>query len=252
MEVNLLSSNQRENLVFKKQFLANADCKSLFNTDKVILVALVGSRGLDLADSQSDYDLLVLVKNDTDEEIFRSYFANYNNLKVHWHVYGWSHYIAQLWRYPSFSVQGHLLAPIQFGLIALENLLFLNKKYEKQITYLIENRKPFLLIAMGRYFKYVQNYIEEVVYRPDFEYKKRCYHLAYMAVYLSGQKIQAKKDFLCRLKRVTYEKLPEEDRQMLKMLCEFLLRYIENTDYTEKHKVFCEIQKTSMLLMENE
>ena len=168
----------------------------LFAGQDVILISMYGSRPLDIVDSKSDYDLVVIT-NDFEEPVSPEEFLTYNGIKVHWYYKPISGIIDARRKTHSY------FGAIQFAFISDDIILYENPAYARVIRFL-KNRKD----TIGRINAYnlinaKQEIIDSVLSEgtiTEHNYTKFLYHLCYTSYYLYGE--APNKEFLREIKRI--------------------------------------------------
>lgn len=168
----------------------------LFAGHDVILISMYGSRPLDIVDSKSDYDLVVIT-SDFEEPVSPEEFLTYSGIKVHWYYKPLSSIIDA--RRKTLSYFGAM----QLAFMTDDIILYENPAYARVIRFL-KNRKDII----GRINAYnlinaKQGLIDSVLAEgtiTEHNYTKFLYHLCYTSYYLYGE--VPNKDFLIEIKRI--------------------------------------------------
>lgn len=168
----------------------------LFTGHDVILISMYGSRPLDIVDSKSDYDLVVIT-SDFEEPFSPEEFLTYNGIKVHWYYKPLSSIIDARRKTHSY------FGAMQLAFMTDDIILYENPAYARVIRFL-KNRKDII----GRINAYnlinaKQGLIDSVLAEgtiTEHNYTKFLYHLCYTSYYLYGE--VPNKNFLIEIKRI--------------------------------------------------
>ena len=168
----------------------------LFTGHDVILISMYGSRPLDIVDSKSDYDLVVIT-SDFEEPVSPEEFLTYNGIKVHWYYKPLSSIIDARRKTHSY------FGAMQLAFMTDDIILYENPAYARVVRFL-KNRKDII----GRINAYnlinaKQGLIDSVLAEgtiTEHNYTKFLYHLCYTSYYLYGE--VPNKDFLIEIKRI--------------------------------------------------
>lgn len=179
-----------------KDLLINDILKFICNNQKVLAIALVGSRSIGVVDQWSDYDLLVITD---DNDIYRNnkldcYIVYNNEIGIHWYQYS-----------------KNLLFDIDRPKAILEFGSFWQLSAEKFIaiwdTNFIETLKKSILktldIACIKFYNNIyKSTINQVLEGNELPQTKLLYHLCVVSHFLDKTELNYK--FLNELKRIRY------------------------------------------------
>lgn len=168
----------------------------LFTGHDVILISMYGSRPLDVVDSKSDYDLVVITSV-FEEPVSPEEFLTYNGIKVHWYYKPLSSIIDARRKTHSY------FGAMQLAFMTDDIILYENPAYAR-VVHFLKNRKDII----GRINAYnlinaKQGLIDSVLAEgtiTEHNYTKFLYHLCYTSYYLYGE--VPNKDFLIEIKRI--------------------------------------------------
>ena len=185
--------------------LLNSDIlKFICNNQKVLAIALVGSRSIGVVDQWSDYDLLVIT-DDTDISINNKldcYIVYNNEIGIHWYQYS-----------------KNLLFDIERPRAILEFCDFWLLSQEKYIAVwdlaFIEQLKKFInenvhAGCIAFYNNIYKSTINQVLEGNELPKTKLLYHLCVVSHFLDRTELNYK--FLNELKRIKYLEISEECR----------------------------------------
>lgn len=181
---------------FIKDLQSSPYYNRLFTGHDVILISMYGSRPLDIVDSKSDYDLVVIT-SDFEEPVSPEEFLTYNGIKVHWYYKPLSSIIDARRKTHSY------FGAMQLAFMTDDIILYENPAYARVIRFL-KNRKDII----GRINAYnlinaKQGLIDSVLAEgtiTEHNYTKFLYHLCYTSYYLYGE--VPNKNFLIEIKRI--------------------------------------------------
>ena len=185
--------------------LLNSDIlKFICNNQKVLAIALIGSRSIRVVDQWSDYDLLVIT-DDTDISINNKldcYIVYNNEIGIHWYQYS-----------------KNLLFDIERPRAILEFCDFWLLSQEKYIAVwdlaFIEQLKKFInenvhAGCIAFYNNIYKSTINQVLEGNELPKTKLLYHLCVVSHFLDRTELNYK--FLNELKRIKYLEISEECR----------------------------------------
>lgn len=181
---------------FIKDLQSSPYYNRLFTGHDVILISMYGSRPLDIVDSKSDYDLVVIT-SDFEEPVSPEEFLTYNGIKVHWYYKPLSSIIDARRKTHSY------FGAMQLAFMTDDIILYENPAYARVVQFL-KNRKDII----GRINAYnlinaKQGLIDSVLAEgtiTEHNYTKFLYHLCYTSYYLYGE--VPNKNFLIEIKRI--------------------------------------------------
>lgn len=189
--------------------LLNSDIlKFICNNQKILAIALVGSRSIGVVDKWSDYDLLVITD---DNDIYRNnkldcYIVYNNEFGIHWYQYS-----------------KNLLFDIHKQKAILEFCSFWQLSAEKFIAiwdmYFIEALKKSIIktlsVACIKFYNKVhKSTVNQVLEDNELPQTKLLYHLCVISHFLDKTELNYK--FLNELKRIKYVEISEECRAYCK------------------------------------
>ena len=187
-----------------KDLLASDILKFICNNQKVLAIALVGSRSIGVVDQRSDYDLLVIT-DDIDISINNKldcYIVYNNEIGIHWYQYS-----------------KNLLFDIERPRAILEFCSFWQLSAEKFIaiwdTNFIETLKKSIIktldIACIKFYNNIyKSTINQVLEGNELPKTKLLYHLCVVSHFLDKTELNYK--LLNELKRIKYIEVSEECR----------------------------------------
>ena len=210
-------------LQFKQHFLASELFSAIVDDPKVepIMIYITGSTLTGCTDSDSDYDLCILLDEKPKEwsNYVRplKYFAVYTpeNRKCQW-IYNSISDIQEVSLFPQDNIGW-----AQFKYIDDTFILYKNPKYLKLINNIVNQRK---LISINSIFLFLQSCCKRFHLSSLNEIDERHFsdiaNLAYHFVWASGELTEyggkaVSADFLVKLKRTNYCNLTEHEKQQV-------------------------------------
>ena len=197
--------------------------KTNINRYKTIGVFLIGSRGLNIDNVYSNYDILCIIDEEEYEEQESSTWI-YNDDEVSWFYCSYNDFVNQL----NLESPWAITSRIQLGLAPQDYQIYQNEEYNEYNYWLFMNRKklvkPYIKILYNRLkdtliFPILKGELTQVYYKT-----KLLSHLYFCVQFLTHQPVDA--DFMFRLKEVKYVSLTNSDRELiyskLKILVELL------------------------------
>ena len=188
-----------------KDLLTGDILKFICNNQKVLAIALVGSRSIGVVDQWSDYDLLVITD---DNDIYRNnkldcYIVYNNEIGIHWYQYS-----------------KNLLFDVNKPKAILEFCSFWQLPQEKYIAIwdlnFVEqlkksvNEKAAAAGCIAFYNKVYKSIINQVLEGNELPKTKLLYHLCVVSHFLDKTELNYK--LLNELKRINYIEVSEECR----------------------------------------
>ena len=173
------------------------------------MIALTGSRLIDVVDERSDFDLLV-VTNDKDREEYVDEFLTYYSKKVHWHYVPIQKLIS--------NEDGNLLScngEVEFVGLCEQKNIYADTKYHNLIRYLIENRNVIALVGAYGLVRFHSDLIYRILSANQIkqqDYCKYIYHLCFASYVVLEEKPD--KSFLANIKRIRWRNIPDEYKNL--------------------------------------
>lgn len=200
--------------------LLNSDIlKFICNNQKVLAIAIIGSRSIGVVDQWSDYDLLVIT-DDTDISINNKldcYIVYNNEIGIHWYQYS-KNLLFDIDRPRAILEFCDFWLLSQEKYIAIWDLAFI----EQLKKFVNENANAGCIAFYNNIYKSTINQILEGNELPK---TKLLYHLCVVSHFLDKTELNYK--FLNELKRIKYLEISEECRsyciervQLLKNIAE--------------------------------
>lgn len=185
--------------------LLNSDIlKFICNNQKVLAIALVGSRSIGVVDQWSDYDLLVIT-DDTDISINNKldcYIVYNNEIGIHWYQYSKNLLFDVNKPRAILEFCDFWLLP-QEKYIAIWDLAFI----EQLKKFVNENANAGCIAFYNNIYK---STINQVLEGKELPKTKLLYHLCVVSHFLDKTELNYK--FLNELKRIKYLEISEECR----------------------------------------
>ena len=185
-----------------KDLLASDILKFICNNQKVLAIALVGSRSIGVVDQWSDYDLLVITD---DNDIYRNnkldcYIVYNNEIGIHWYQYSKNLLfdIDRLKAILEFCSFWQLSAK---KFIAIWDMNFI-ETLKKSIV------KTLNIACIKFYNKVYKSTISQVLEDNELPRTKLLYHLCVISHFLDKTELNYK--LLNELKRIKYVEISEE------------------------------------------
>lgn len=181
----------------------------IFNGHDVIMIALTGSRLIDVVDERSDFDLLV-VTNDKDREEYVDEFLTYYSKKVHWHYVPVQKLIS--------NEDGNLLTcngEVEFVGLCEQKIIYADTKYYGIIKYLIENKNTVALVGAYGLVRFHSDLIYRILSANQIkqqDYCKYIYHLCFASYVVLAE--EPDKSFLANIKRIRWRNIPDEHKNL--------------------------------------
>lgn len=193
----------------------------IFNGHNVIMIALTGSRLIDVVDERSDFDLLV-VTNDKDREEYVDEFLTYYSKKVHWHYVPVQKLIS--------NEDGNLLScngEVEFVGLCEQKIIYADTKYHNLIRYLIENRNVIALVGAYGLVRFHNELITRILNAGEIKQEDCCkfiYQLCFASYVVLAEKPD--KSFLANIKRIRWRKIADEYKSLAVERIRLLSNYV--------------------------
>ena len=187
-----------------KDLLTNDILKFICNNQKVLAIALVGSRSIGVVDQWSDYDLLVIT-DDTDISINNKldcYIVYNNEIGIHWYQYS-KNLLFDIDRPKAILEFCDFWLLSQEKYIAVWDLAFI----EQLKKFVNENANTGCIAFYNNIYK---STINQVLEGNELPKTKLLYHLCVVSHFLDKTELNYK--FLNELKRIKYLEISEECR----------------------------------------
>ena len=187
-----------------KDLLTNDILKFICNNQKVLAIALVGSRSIGVVDQWSDYDLLVIT-DDTDISINNKldcYIVYNNEIGIHWYQYS---------KNLLFDVNKPkaILEFCSFWQLPQERYIAVwDLNFVEQLKKSVNEKAAAGCIAF--YNRVYKSTINQVLEDNELPQTKLLYHLCVVSHFLDKTELNYK--FLNELKRIKYIEISEECR----------------------------------------
>ena len=209
---------------FIEEFKDTSYYQNLLNSAEVVFIYMGGSMCSGITDERSDYDIVIVTLNgESYIDASRYEYLMYEGRKVHWYYRS----IKGLFETNHKNMHAHT------GAIWLRNLcdnmiIYENPKYKDiwQDLYAVKDRLSDL--GMYRLFEVQKDYIDKVINEGkvlEKHYTKYLYHLCLASYYLTRE--ESDKDFLRVLKRIRWQPVPDEYKQLAVKRLKILKNYIE-------------------------
>lgn len=211
---------------FIEAFRQTSYYRSIVERENVVAVYIAGSRACDTIDERSDYDIQVLTMNGEDEDVSKKYYLTWRGVKVHWYTLSipeltkWSKY--DLMRYGGINALRHYRP---------ELVIYENPKYADILQAFYDHRDEISDIGIYHFYYYAKPYIDSILDAGEIlecHYSKRIYHLCLSSYLIAGDEVD--KDFLRSIKRIRWQPVPEEYKQLAVERLRKLKECIESPD----------------------
>lgn len=194
----------------------------LFDNQDVVMIYVAGSRLCDATDDRSDYDLIVLVNGEDQDN--PSEFLMYKGRKVHWYWRNVETLINAKNAYPMWCY-----GSVLFGYICNDCIIYKNEKYADQINFLLSHKHGIALKGAEEFYKTQERLIEEICSKlriDEKNYTKFLGHLCVTSYYVLNEPID--KELVLKAKRIRWQPVTEEDKQKIIQRLLLLKSWIEN------------------------
>ncbi len=193
----------------------------------IIAVFYTGSEAIQTADESSDYDLIVLT-SDYSEEFVHERLKYKDNLPIHW-------YYVQPAQYCGInninflqSIYGRMLIyfcePYHF--------LYINPKYQYYIDFLLSNKKILGINLAYHVYELTKPLIYKILHTNELElkiYSKHLYDICCAAFIILQKPLDL--PFLTIIKRTSYSNLTNDYKQKIKILLIEYQNHCESLSY---------------------
>lgn len=191
---------------------------------KTVMVALGGSRGLEVNDNTSDYNLICLIDEEEYDENFDEELE-YEGVAVKGYYYPYNLFLQK--KYPTSRLAATGL--YQICLVPNYNIFYQNSDYIKEIEVFNQQKQElgrYYMVAMCQDLQFV---LEEIVSKkiiPTKYYSKILNHLLYCSFILSYTTVDI--HLLIKLKHITQHALSNDDERLVVYYFSRLLFIIKN------------------------
>lgn len=211
---------------FIEKFKQTSYYSRLFNTE-IIGIYLLGSRCTDIVDERSDYDITIITLNGEGiVDASKHEYLIYHGKKVHWYyrslkdLYGTD---------DSYEHGNGYVGAMLTRNICKDVTIYENPKYSEQLQELHSNKFKISNSAIFRLYNELEEYINDVISEKEIlekHYTKFLSHLCLASYYLSNE--EPDKDFLRSIKRIKWQPVSEEYKQLAVKRLEVLKQEIKN------------------------
>lgn len=208
----------------------------------VIMVCMYGSRLLDLTDTISDYDLLVIT-DDNEEPSYPQEYLTYEGVKVHWYYKPLASIIDS--RRKTLSYFGTM----QLAFLTDDEIVYENPAFANLIQFVKNNKETIGQINAINLINAKQELISSILAEGtinEHNYTKFLYHLCYTSYYLYGE--VPDRDFLIEIKRICELPVRAEYISLAVARLEMLQNYIANSSFDVENAVAMLDSEVQMLL----
>jgi hypothetical protein len=208
---------------FIKDFTASSYFKTFFDNPDIIMAFLAGSRGTELEDDASDYDIVVIY-NSKAKNPNKGLYLKYNNNIVHFYYIPFNRFLGNY-----YTATGSLISLFQFVETTKLSLLYKNDNYKALIKKLFEKQFGLARIAQLKFAKNYEDIINSVAQNQTLSvehYSKIIYHLVYVSNKLSH--LQNPKQLMLAIKHCAQTGLTEEEDAYVAERLSNLKYFIDN------------------------
>jgi predicted nucleotidyltransferase len=196
----------------------------LLDSSEVLCIHLGGSMATGITDERSDYDLIIVTLDGDYIDASKWEYLMYKGKKVHWYYRSIKH----------FFDSSHKDIKAYGGTIILRNLrddiiIYENPKYINILHRFYQIKDKIGQLGIYCLFKAQDNYINNVLREGkvlEKYYTKYLYHLCLSSYYLLNE--EPDKDFLRILKRIRWQPVSEEYKQLAIERLKIYKNYIES------------------------
>lgn len=225
------------NNAFIEDFKKTSYYKELFESSEVLAIYILGSTCVGITDQNSDYDITILTLDGEYIDASKYKYLMYNGKKVHWYYFP----IRSLFDLNNGNLK--ILCPLQLRNVCKDVIIYENPKYIDKLHTLYAMKDAVSTMAAYLLFKEREAYINEVLSEGHIlekHYTKYLYHLCLASYYLTGEEVN--KDFLRVLKRIRWQPVPDEYKNLAVERLKIYKTYIENNpvDIDDALEKLCE------------
>lgn len=231
-EFELVKAQLRESPLFKRM-LVDRYTEQGYQVD---LIYITGSRLSGICDARSDIDIIIITKEDNQQEKFNDYdlllvWKNKPEINMHWYIRDWKDIITNSRPYFINNTTGTYwnIFPEQLQ----KNILYANPQAQETIDKYINNSSPQLRDQMiYQQIKTVKNSLYKFINLnciPEENYSKIWYHVCMYSLALQGKKPIDYKAQLLRLKRMRWnDGLTAEDNEWAIEQIKWIVTWYDN------------------------
>ena len=211
----------------------------LGDDNEVIMIYLGGSRCFNMSDQYSDYDIVVVTKNQSVRQEGK-FGLKYQGKSVHWY------YRTMLDLILPVTENWELLDSIAaVNLYALEdNIIYINNKYLKEAEFILQHKKDLATNGAWNYALYNDTYhkVKNTKEITPEDCSKLMYHLCNCHSIIFNKELNTS---LCiRLKRLRRRNFKEENKEDLEKVRTMIL---EMDEYYKIHEQEIKNQRTNLI-----
>lgn len=209
---------------FIDAFKKSSYYQELFKSSEILAIFLLGSTCTGIVDDNSDYDITILTLNGDYIDSSKYEYLMYKDKKVHWYyhpikdVFSLAHKIQEL----------KVLCPIQLRNLCDDFIIYENPKYKDSLQSLYKIKTEISKLGMYLLYNMRKDYVGAIInngYVGKKHYSKWLYHLCLSSYYIMNE--EPNKDFLRVLKRIKWEPVPDEYKQLAIERLQIYKNYIE-------------------------
>lgn len=208
---------------FIEAFKNTSYYQKLFESHEILAIHIMGSMCVGITDERSDYDIAIFTLGGEHIDVSEYEYLMYNGKKVHWYYFP----IESLFDL-QYGGELKILCPIQLRNIREDLVIYENPKYVDMLHSIYKIKDKISTMAMYRFFEAQQDYIDGVLNEGRVlakHHTKYLYHLCLASYYLTGEEID--KDFLRKLKRIRWQPVPDEYKNLAVERLKIYKNYIE-------------------------
>lgn len=209
---------------FVNEFTNTSYYKNLFNSAEVVLIYIGGSMCSTITDERSDYDITIITTDGEYIDASKYEYLMYNDRKVHWYYRPIKHLFETAHKDTKAYAGTMLLRELRDELIIYEN-----PKYKDVLHNLYAIKDELSDLNAYRLFEVQYNYIDNVITDGavlEKYYTKYLYQLCLASYYLTRE--EPDKDFLRTLKRIRWQPVSDEYKQLAVERLRIYKNYIKN------------------------
>lgn len=207
---------------FINAFKKTSYYQNLIDTYEVLGIFLLGSMSTGIIDERSDYDIMVVTLHDSFEDSSRYEHLMYKGKKVHWY----RNSIKDSYNPIHNSLK--VLCPIQLRNLCEDLVIYENPKYLDKLQIIYKMKNELSNLGVYRLFEIRKDYVEEILRAGKIleeHHSKYLYHLCLASYYLLDE--EPDKDFLRILKRIRWQPVPDDYKQLAVERLKIYKNYIE-------------------------
>ena len=209
-----------------KEFVESAFFNLLFGNHDVIMIYLSGSRLTGLTDEKSDFDIIVVTQDDSDNDN-SDLFITYNDLqKIHW-------YNRSVEKFIDNGLLLRSVGDIYFNQITDDFILYSNPNYLDKIETFKAQKNNICKVGCFDLYNAFLDKINSILLSNSVEFENKTkflYHLCYASCWLNNEPQDVEK--LKDIKRIVWTDISEEEEVWLITKLQALQDYmVANKDF---------------------